>query len=63
MTSKIAQSQRNSGNIAAAQKLSAESRQCPSCGRKSALSYYRDEMFLGTYCRWADCNYTTVRLR
>ena len=63
MAHKIALSQRNSGNIAAAQRASAESRQCPKCGRKAALTHYRDDMFSGRYCRWDDCDYTAVRLR
>jgi hypothetical protein len=62
-TSKIAHSQRNSGNIAAAQRRSAAARECPKCGRKAALTRYRDEMFSGLFCRWEDCDYTGVRLR
>jgi hypothetical protein len=42
---------------------SAKSRQCPKCGRKSAivrLSITEDD-FISAYCRWDDCNYARVR--
>lgn len=42
---------------------SAKRRQCPQCGRKSAivrLSLSEDE-FIAAYCRWDDCNYVRVR--
>lgn len=42
---------------------SAKKRQCPKCGRKSAvirLSVTEDE-FVAAYCRWKDCDYVRVR--
>lgn len=63
MARKIAHSQRNSGNIAAAQRASATARQCPKCERKAALIRYSDDMFSGMYCRWPDCDYTAVKFK
>lgn len=50
-------------SLSAAMSRSAESRQCPKCGRKSALKFVSDEMGFGRYCRWNDCDYDTYRLR
>lgn len=54
-THKQATSQRNSGNVAAAQRLQAERRQCPECGRKSALiAPARLPVDVTSACRWCD---------
>jgi hypothetical protein len=42
---------------------SAESRQCPKCGRKSALKRYSDLSMFGRYCRWDDCDYENLTMR
>jgi len=43
-------------------KRSAASRQCPKCGRKSAMVRIKpedryDEFVPYAYCRWEDCGY------
>lgn len=43
-----------SANFSTAMKRSAESRQCPSCGRKSATSRVDDGYYRWTQCRWCD---------
>jgi endogenous inhibitor of DNA gyrase (YacG/DUF329 family) len=45
---------RKGSTFRAAMKRSAEARQCPECGRKSALSHYSDETHFGSVCRWCD---------
>jgi ribosomal protein S27AE len=50
-------------NTVKAMSRSAEKRQCPKCGRKSALKHYSDEDSYGTYCRWEDCGYTSIKVR
>jgi transposase len=56
MTKKRAFSTRPTANNSAAQALSAERRQCPSCNRKSALISDRqdwgDRIVAITHCRW-----------
>lgn len=49
-------------SVKAAQR-SAESRQCPKCGRKSALRYHADDLMYGAACRWADCGYESMTMR
>lgn len=43
----------------AAMKRSAESRQCPKCGRKSAIKRLpADDRYESVrWCRWDDCDY------
>jgi len=48
-------------NTVTAMKNSATKRQCPKCGRKSALAFYSDEFSCGSACRW--CDYTNATLR
>jgi hypothetical protein len=62
-TRKQAHSQRNSGNVAAAQRRSAEKRRCPECGRGGAVKFYSDEYGYGSYCRWDDCKYARITIR
>jgi ribosomal protein S27AE len=50
-------------NTVTAMKRSAERRQCPKCGRKSALVRFSDEWAFGSCCRWSDCNYENVTQR
>lgn len=57
-THKQAFSSRPTANNAAAQARSAERRQCPECGRKSAIVTERehtgDELLIHRACRWCD---------
>lgn len=50
-------------NTVTAMRRSAESRRCPQCGRGSALKFHSDQHSFGRYCRWADCDYSTMRDR
>lgn len=50
-------------NTVAAQQRSAQRRQCPKCGRKSALVRFSDDEAFGRYCRWDDCDYEDVMFR
>lgn len=54
---------RATANTVTSMRRSAESRQCPECGRKSALAHYSDEFCYGTYCRWDDCGFRNMTLR
>lgn len=56
-TKKRALSRRKSGNVAAGQVRSAESRQCPRCERGGAMVRFSDEDAFGAQCRWPDCGY------
>jgi hypothetical protein len=62
-TPKQPQSQRNSGNTSAAQRLTAERNRCPKCGRKQALRFYSDDLMFGMACRWEDCGHERMTLR
>lgn len=44
-------------NTVTAMRNSAERRQCPDCGRKSALVRFSDDLAHGQQCRWPDCGY------
>lgn len=48
-------------NTVKAMERSAAARQCPKCGRKSALSRVSDEWQFGHYCRW--CGYENITQR
>lgn len=50
-------------NSVKAAARSAESRQCPKCGRKSALRFYSDDLMFGTACRWDDCGHENMTMR
>lgn len=50
-------------NSVTAARNSAAKRQCPKCGRKSALIRYSDELMFGTACRWPDCGYEAMTMR
>lgn len=53
-------------NTVTAMKRSAESRQCPKCGRKSALIRYSDDFMYGVTCRWkieGKCDYEKFTFR
>lgn len=50
-------------NTVKAMERSAKSRQCPKCGRKSALVTYSDDLMFGRACRWEDCNYESMTMR
>lgn len=50
-------------NTVAAMERSAASRQCPKCGRKSALKHYSDDVMFGSACRWPDCGYENMAMR
>jgi len=50
-------------NSRTAARNSAASRQCPKCGRKSALRHYSDDLMFGTACRWEDCGYERMTMR
>lgn len=41
----------------------AESRRCPQCQRKMALTFYADEYSYGSYCRWETCGYKNITAR
>lgn len=56
-------SRRNSGNVAAAQRNSAEKKRCPKCNRKSALKFYSLPDMFGFACRWPDCGYESMTMR
>ena len=62
-TKRQALSGRNPGNVAAAQVRSAAKRQCPACGRKSALRWHSDEEMFGWACRWQDCRHEIMTRR
>jgi ribosomal protein S27AE len=49
-------------NSVTAAKNSAETRQCPKCGRKSALKWHADELMYGHACRYADCGYENMTM-
>lgn len=63
MTQRQVHSKRNAGNTAAAQSRSAAKRQCPACGRKSALAWHSDPEMFGWACRWQDCRHETMTVR
>ena len=44
-------------NTVRAMRRSAESRQCPQCGRKSAMVRFSEDWAYGRQCRWDDCRY------
>lgn len=50
-------------NSVKAAARSAASRQCPKCGRKSALRSHSDDFCYGTACRWEDCGYENLTMR
>lgn len=50
-------------NTVKAMKRSAESRKCPKCGRKSALTFVQDELLYGSVCRWNQCGYERLKER
>jgi ribosomal protein S27AE len=50
-------------NTVTAMTRSAASRQCPKCGRKSALKFHTDDAMYGRYCRWQDCGYEAMTIR
>lgn len=62
---------RDSANQIASKRLRAERRQCPKCGRKSALKFESEDFgdgygYSATYCRWIDqgkCDYQVVSRR
>ncbi len=45
---------RATANTVTAMKNSAVSRQCPKCGRKSAVKRYTDYPWVTIYCRWVN---------
>lgn len=51
---------RATANSVKAAQRSAESRQCPKCGRKSALKHYSLPDMFGTACRWDDCGFENM---
>lgn len=61
-TKKRAFSTRNTGNVAASQRRSAENRRCPECDRKSAVirldSEWLDEstLLVRRYCRFCEAD-------
>lgn len=50
-------------NSVKAAERSASSRQCPKCGRKSALRNFSDDLMFGNACRWPDCDYENITIR
>lgn len=52
---------RATGPSIAAAKRSAQDRQCPKCGRKSALKRFADDLMFGSVCRW--CDYENITMR
>lgn len=50
-------------NTVNAMERSASSRQCPKCGRKSAMKFHADDLMFGSACRWADCGYENMTMR
>lgn len=50
-------------NTVKAMTRSASKRQCPKCGRKSALVSYADDLMFGRACRWDDCGYESMTMR
>lgn len=57
---------RATDNTLKAMRRSAEHRQCPLCGRKSAVKFYSDDYQVGHYCRWkleGKCTYDEVHAR
>jgi hypothetical protein len=50
-------------NTVTAMKRSAKTRQCPKCGRKSALKFVSDEWMFASACRWRDCGYESITQR
>lgn len=54
---------RATANSVAAAERSAANRQCPKCGRKSALKFHSDEVMYGNACRWDDCRYENITIR
>jgi ssDNA-binding Zn-finger/Zn-ribbon topoisomerase 1 len=48
-------------NSRKAARRSAANRQCPRCGRKSALKHDHQHGTSSTTCRWDDCGYAVVR--
>lgn len=48
-------------NTVKAMQRSAETRQCPACGRKSALRRFSDDLMYGVSCRWCDYEDFTMR--
>ena len=54
---------RATANSVKAAERSAASRQCPKCGRKSALRHHSDDFSFGTACRWPDCGYENLTMR
>lgn len=57
---------RATANTVTAMRRSAESRQCPKCGRKSALVRFSEDWGYGSYCRWkleGKCDYERITAR
>jgi hypothetical protein len=54
---------RATANTVTSMKASAEKRQCPTCGRKSALVFVSDDYHFGHGCRWPDCGYERFTVR
>lgn len=54
---------RATANTVKAMARSASSRQCPKCGRKSALTFHADDLMFGNACRWQDCGYENMTIR
>lgn len=52
-----------SDQATAAATRSAARRQCPKCGRKSALVRVSDDTATAQACRWLDCGYTRITVR
>lgn len=52
---------RATANTVTAMERSAKTRQCPDCGRKSALVRYSDEIMYGTACRYCGAEHMTMR--
>lgn len=50
-------------NSRTAARRSALKRQCPKCGRKSALVHISEPEFFGPACRWDDCGYRNMHER
>ena len=48
-------------NTVKAMRRSAESRECPECGRKSAMQFHSDDFGFGRTCRW--CGHSTYQAR
>lgn len=53
----------DTANQQSAKRNQAMTRQCPECGRKSALKFMSDDFQYGSYCRYDGCGYERITVR